>query len=124
MTQTKKRAPRVRRSTGRRPVPPVPESQLRQVWLAGLGAVAATQETAVGIVDLLVARGKRQEPATIAAAEKAVREARGAVVGIAREATQRSKKLVDGAIDRLGATTKPREKNILHRLGDLAEALL
>jgi len=123
MTQTKKSSPRTRRAPRRRTAA-IPESQLRQVWLAGLGAVAVTGESAAVVVDQLISRGKRQEPATRAAAEKAVREARGLVVDLANEAGRRSKKLVDQAIDRLGVESKPRSKNILHRLGDIAEALL
>jgi polyhydroxyalkanoate synthesis regulator phasin len=120
---THKRAPRVSKKRAR-PRPAAPESQLRQVWLAGLGAVAATTETAAGLVDELIARGRRQEPATRAAAEQAVRTARGVVEGVATEAGRRSQQLVKDAMSRLGVKAQPRSRNILHRLGDVAEALL
>lgn len=123
---TPKRSPR--RKTARparaRAVAAVPETQLRQVWLAGLGALATTGETANGLFDDLVARGRKQEPATRAAAEKVVREARGVVESVAAQAGRRSKELVNGAIARLGVKEQPRARNILHRLGDFAEALL
>ncbi|MCM2270420.1 MAG: phasin family protein [Thermoanaerobaculia bacterium] len=101
-----------------------PESQLRQVWLAGLGAVVTAGETANGLVDELIVRGRKQEPATRAAAEKAVRAARGAVEGVAAEAGRRSQQLVKETMSRLGVKEQPRSRNILHRLGDFAEALL
>jgi poly(hydroxyalkanoate) granule-associated protein len=119
---TPKRNPRTKSARPRAVAEP--ESQLRQVWLAGLGALAATGETANGLFDELVARGRKQEPATRAAAEKAVRDARGVVESVAAQAGRRSKALVDEAIARLGVKNQPRSKNILHRLGDVAEALL
>jgi len=58
---TQKRTQRAAKKTTRaaRPRAAAPDSQLRQVWLAGLGAVAATTETAAGLVDELIARGPR-----------------------------------------------------------------
>lgn len=121
---TPKRSTRKRSARPARPTAAAPDSQLRQVWLAGLGALATTSETANGLFDELVARGRKQEPATRAAAEKVVREARGVVEGVAAEASKRSKELVHDAMSRLGVKEQPRSRNILHRLGDVAEALL
>lgn len=122
---TPKRSPRRKPSRPARPrAAAAPDSQIRQVWLAGLGALAATGETANGLFDELVARGRKQEPATRAAAEKVVRDARGVVESVATQAGRRSKALVNDAIARLGVKEQPRSKNILHRLGDFAEALL
>lgn len=121
---TPKRSPRRKPSRPARPRAAAPDSQIRQVWLAGLGALAATGETANGLFDELVARGRKQEPATRAAAEKVVRDARGVVESVATQAGRRSKALVNDAIARLGVKEQPRSKNILHRLGDFAEALL
>lgn len=123
---TPKRSPRSKTKHAVRRKAPVaaPDSQLRQVWLAGLGALATTGETATVVFDELVARGRKQEPATRAAAERVVREARGAVESAAAEAGRRSKQLMDEAITRLGVKAQPRSRNILHRLGDFAEALL
>ena len=117
---TRKRPARSKRPTTRTAAV---DSQVRRFWLAGLGAVATTGETAVELLDELVARGKKREPATVAAAEKAVRDARRAVESLAAETGRRSMRLVDDAIDRLGIKAQPRRRNILHRLGDVAEAL-
>jgi hypothetical protein len=103
---------------------PAIESQARQVWLAGLGAMATTSETASAWLDFLVARGRKREPAAIAMAQKAARDTRRAVEDLAAEAGRRSLRLFDDAIERLGVQPQPRSRNILHRLGDVAEALL
>ena len=74
--------------------------------------------------DELVVRGRQQEPKTLAAARRVAREARGTANGWAIDATKLGKQWIDQAFDRLGVPDRPRQKNILHRLGDLAEALL
>jgi len=123
---TARKQPKTRKRATKRAARPTPPTgdPLRELWLAGLGAVAATGETAAEAFDTLVARGRRLEPTVVAAAERTAREARGAVEELAAEASRRSKKLVDEALDRIGAHRAPRSKNILHRLGDIAEALL
>jgi len=125
MKKSTKRTPRPRTAPRRKPA--VPESaglELRQLWLAGLGAMATTGEAAASMVEALVARGRTQEPKTRAAAAKAVREARRSVEVLANEAGRRSRMAIDEAMNRLGVDERPRSKNILHRLGDLAEAML
>jgi hypothetical protein len=123
MTTTRKTTSRKR--AARRSRPSIsPTDPLREFWLAGLGVVAATGETAGDAFDLLVARGRRVQPRLMAAAERQLRDARGRVDEIAAEAGRQSKRALDEALEKLGAETRPREKNILHRRGDLAEALL
>ena len=128
MTTTKttagRRARRAPRAARRMSPRPAIESQARQVWLAGLGAMATTSETASAWLDFLVARGRKREPAAIAMAQKAARDTRRAVEDLAAEAGRRSLRLFDDAIERLGVQPQSRSRNILHRLGDVAEALL
>jgi polyhydroxyalkanoate synthesis regulator phasin len=125
MTQARKttnrKRPSVRRAPARRPEPPTP---LEQLWLAGLGALAATGEAASSTVETLIARGRKREPQAIRAVDRAVRQARGRVEKLANAAGRRTKEFLDDAIEQLGVREQPRSKNILHRLGDLAEALL
>jgi hypothetical protein len=128
MPATKRSAPRrraaTRRPAARRAVRPSPPGGARQVWLAGLGAAVASTELAIGFVDALVARGRKEEPQTIATAERLVGELRGNAERLVRRATLESRRAIDGAIRQLGVPDHPRRKNVLHRLGDLAEALL
>lgn len=123
---TKKRTAKAQAARGRRPASraAAAESQMRQIWWAGLGAVAATGETATELVDELIARGKKREPALVAAAERSLRDARRTVEKLASEAGKRSMRLFDETIEQLGVKPQPRSRNILHRLGDVAEALL
>lgn len=97
---------------------------LREVWLAGLGAAAATGEAANELVDILVAKGRQTEPRLVASADRALAFAKKNAVQAADELRTRAKDAVDGALHRLGVNARPRTKNVLHRLGDLAEAIL
>lgn len=124
MTTTRKRATPRRRAPRRAPVKPAEAQQLRNVWLAGLGAVSAAGEKAADFVDALVEKGKEREPRVRAAAARLVKNAQKNATGIATQAERRTRELVDGAFERLGVGSKPRQKNLLHRLGDLAEAIL
>lgn len=96
----------------------------RSVWLAGLGLGVSVVEGASEAFDALVARGRRQEPKTMAAARKAVKDVRRTAGELADEAARASKRKIDEALDALGVESNPRPKNLLHRLGDLAEAIL
>ncbi len=96
----------------------------RSLWLAGLGLAGSAVETATETFDALVARGKRQEPKSIAAAEQVVRQVRQRANRLAREAAKYSKQQLEGAFEALGVDNRPRQKNLFHRLGDLAEAIL
>ena len=97
---------------------------LREVWLAGLGAAAATGEAANELVDILVAKGRQTEPRLVASADRALAFAKKNAAQAADELRNRAKDAVDGALHRLGVNARPRTKNVLHRLGDLAEAIL
>jgi hypothetical protein len=96
----------------------------RSLWLAGLGLTGAAIETATDTFDALVAKGRQQEPKTVAAAEKIVRDARRRATAVVGEAARRSKQGVESALEVLGVDNRPRQKNVFHRLGDLAEAIL
>ena len=102
---------------------PQPAS-LREVWLAGLGAAAATSEAATGLFDLLVEKGKEAEPRVAAAAESTVAGAREKATRAAEEVGATAKTAVESAMRQLGVSARARNKNLFHRLGDLAEAIL
>jgi len=94
------------------------------MWLAGLGAVAAAGETTNDLLDELVRRGKLREPKVKASARGWVRDVRKGAEGLANDALDATRQAIDRAAKSLGVEERPRNKNILHRLGDLAEALL
>ncbi len=96
----------------------------RSLWLAGLGAAGVVLETATGAFDALVERGRRAEPRAIAAAHQAGRDARRAAGELAGSAARASRRQIDNVLDAVGIDNRPRRKNLLHRLGDLAEAIL
>lgn len=138
MTPSKKRAPRGRRphkavhaKGTRRPLATgMPEVRAaavetgRTLWLAGLGLAGAAYQAATETFDALVARGRREEPKTRAAAQRVVRQVRTRATGLANDASRLSKRKLDQALDALGVDKSPRPKNVFHRLGDLTEALL
>jgi len=134
-TKSSRRSTRARsgsRRTTARPFVPTSIDELgesavetgRSLWLAGLGLTATTIETAEDAFGLLVARGKQREPKTLAAAKKVIRDARRAANDLATDAARASKKKLDEALDAFGVDHRARPKNLLHRLGDLAEAIL
>jgi polyhydroxyalkanoate synthesis regulator phasin len=100
---------------------------LRELWLAGLGAAAVTGEAANDLVEALVAKGREAEPRVKASAERAAtvlrRETRRVANQVAEDLGARAKRTVQGALERLGVAPR-KSKNVLHRLGDLAEAIL
>jgi polyhydroxyalkanoate synthesis regulator phasin len=128
---TKKNRPAGARKQGARPVSKPrrnpssapAETSLRELWLAGLGAVAETRESARELVDLLVEKGKETEPRLEASARRAFALAREGAAQTTGELTERARIVLDGARERLGIDARPRRKNVLHRLGDLAEAI-
>lgn len=129
MTRTASQRKPAARSTARRvPKRPTQAPALRELWLAGLGTAAAAREAADDLVDRLVAKGRETEPRVRAGADRAVAKLRreaGRVAGtVADELGARAKSAVEGAFDRLGVAPKTRARNILHRLGDLADAIL
>lgn len=129
MTRTaSRRKPAARPSARRVPKRSTPAPALRELWLAGLGTAAVAREAADDLVDRLVAKGRETEPRVRASADRAVttlRREAGRVAGtVADELGARAKSAVEGAFDRLGVAPKKRAKNILHRLGDLADAIL
>ncbi len=125
MTSSKKatRRPRSRRPRTAAAARPA-AGPVRQLWLASLGVAATSGELAVGFLDELVVRGREQEPKTLAAARRMARDAQGTANGWVTDATKLGKQWIDQAFDRLGVPDRPRQKNVFHRLGDLAEALL
>lgn len=132
MTRTKTTTTRTRRTGARKSVTTrskahvatVDATPLRELWLAGLGAAAATGEAANDFVDVLVRKGRETEPRVVATVERAYASARKSAVRTADEIGARAKGAVDEAFLRLGVDARPRTKNVLHRLGDLAEAIL
>ncbi len=96
----------------------------RNLWLAGLGLAGSTLETATDAFDVLVRKGRQEEPKARAAANKALRSARKRATELVADATHISKRKLDEALEALGVDHRPRQKNLFHRLGDLTEALL
>jgi polyhydroxyalkanoate synthesis regulator phasin len=124
MTTTRKNATTPRRAPRRAPAKAAEAQPLRDLWLAGLGAMATAGESANDFVDVLVRKGREREPRVRAAAARLVKNVQKNATGIASEAERRTREAVDGAFERLGVGSRPRQKNLLHRLGDLAEAIL
>jgi hypothetical protein len=52
------------------------------------------------------------------------RQSRRVAAKLADELGTRAKGAFEGAFERLGVAPRKRAKNVLHRLGDLAEAIL
>ncbi len=108
-------------------VPPAVAETGRNVLLASLGLAGSAVEKAAETFDALVARGRKQEPKAIAAAERVIREAKEKATDLATEAASVSKRTLDSALDGVqklaGVEKTGRQKNFLHRLGDLAEAI-
>ena len=123
-TRKKTKAVRPRRAPRRAPVKPVEMQPLHSVWLAGLGAVVTAGEAANEVVDLLIKKGKEREPRARAAVARLVKRAQATADEVATETQRQTRKIVDVAFERLGVGGKPRQKNLLHRLGDVAEAIL
>jgi polyhydroxyalkanoate synthesis regulator phasin len=121
--RARKKGARPARNAHRRPHA-IETTPLRELWLAGLGAAAATGEATTDFVDLLVAKGKQAEPRVVATADRALAMARKSAQSATNELRSRAKVAVEGALDRIGVNARPRTKNVLHRLGDLAEAIL
>ena len=96
----------------------------RELWLAGLGAAAASGEKASELVELLVAKGRETEPAVVATAGRVLESARERATRTAADLGSEAKVALEKALDKLGVPQRPRNKNLLHRLGDLAEAIL
>jgi hypothetical protein len=137
VTPTTKRSARGRRPrkaapvhrARRRPAPAIEARDAaletgRTLWLAGLGLAGSAYQAATRTFDALVARGRREEPRTRAAAQRVVRQVRTRANDLATDATRLSKRKLGQALDALGVDQSPRPKNLFHRLGDLTEALL
>ena len=120
----KAKAAQPRRAPRRASAKPAEMQPLHDIWLAGLGAVRTAGEAANGVVDMLIAKGKKREPRARAAVARLVKSAQATADEIASETQRQTRKIVDGAFERLGVGGKPRQKNLLHRLGDFAEAIL
>lgn len=83
-----------------------------QIWLAGLGAFAKTQEEGSKLFEALVKEGEEVEARTRKAADEMFEEMRGRVEGVRGRATERLDKLeqafqdrVARALNRLGVPT-------------------
>jgi hypothetical protein len=74
----------------------------RTIWLAGLGLAGAAYQAATETFDALVARGRREEPKTRAAAQRVVRQVRTRATGLANDASRLSKRKLGQALDALG----------------------
>ncbi len=110
--QTVRSAPRVAAS-----------DPMRQLWLAALGAASGVGEAAERLVETLVERGREREPLARARAAETAEQLRGIATRLAAEAERRCRGAIDAARRSLGVVERRRPKNVLHRLGDLAEAI-
>jgi len=80
-----------------------------QIWLAGLGAFAKTQESGSKLFDSLVKEGEAAQERTRKAAEETVEEAKSKVVEMRKRAS--------GRWDRLEKVFEDRVARALNRLG-------
>ena len=89
-----------------------------------LGSLAANEPwTAEQRDALLVKRGRATEPHIEAAARKVVANAKREAARAGDRLSARAGEALDGAMRRLGLAERTGRKNILHRLGDVAEAI-
>jgi polyhydroxyalkanoate synthesis regulator phasin len=126
-TKSVRRKPAPRRAAPRPRVSAPAAVAGRKLWLAGLGAAASALEGAAGVFDALVAKGRAHEPQAKAIASRVLKEARAKADDLgelAVDAAASGKRRLNRALDRIGAAGAARPKNLLHRLGDLAEAIL
>jgi poly(hydroxyalkanoate) granule-associated protein len=99
-----------------------------QIWLAGLGAFAKTQEEGSKLFDALVKEGEKLETRTRKAADEMVEEMKGRVEEVRGKATERLDKLeqafqdrVARALNRLGVPTNDDIQELSKRVEALHE---
>ena len=95
----------------------------RQIWLAGLGAFAKTQEEGTKLFDALVAHGKEIEERSKKAAEDKAEEVSSTVKGRTTEAFDKLERVfqdrVARALNRLGVPTNDDVRELSRRVETL-----
>jgi len=101
-----------------------------QIWLAGLGAFAKTQEEGSKLFDALVKEGEKVESRTRKAADDMVEDMKGRVEEVRGKATERLDKLeqafqdrVARALNRLGVPTNDDIQELSRRVEALHESI-
>jgi poly(hydroxyalkanoate) granule-associated protein len=101
-----------------------------QIWLAGLGAFAKTQEEGSKLFDALVKEGEKVEARTRKAADDMVEEMKGRVEEVRGKATESLDKLeqafqdrVARALNRLGVPTNDDIQELSRRVEALHESI-
>ena len=105
-----------------------------QIWLAGLGAFAKTQQGGMKVFEALVKQGQSVEAKTRAAASQTAEAARGAASAKAKEMQaiagdtwdkleQVFEKRVERALGRLGIYSAADVKRLTERVDELSQAV-
>lgn len=91
-----------------------------KIWLAGLGALAVTEEEGSKLFKNLVQQGERYEPQVkqkLKEAKKSADEAGARAKKVADETAERAKRAAEGAWEQLGGAFDDKLAKALHRIG-------
>jgi poly(hydroxyalkanoate) granule-associated protein len=102
--------------------PRIRESAER-VWLAGLGALAVTEEEGARFFKTLVKRGENLERITRTAWERNLATVRRAPTAAARRVSADAKSSMHGVLHRLGVPTRGEINRLSRRVAALADSL-
>ena len=102
--------------------PRIRESAER-VWLAGLGALALTEEQGARFFKTLVKRGENLERLTRTAWERNLATVRRAPRAAARRVSANAQSSMDGVLHRLGVPTGGEINRLSRRVASLADSL-
>ncbi len=95
----------------------------RQVWLAGLGVVAALEEGVTGTFDTLVAKGRKSSFAPVEEAEKVLATARRKASRLESKVEKTVVSQVGTVLGRLGVPTRREVQELSRRVETLAQIL-
>lgn len=90
-----------------------------QLWLAGLGVVAATQEEASSLFERLVERGKELE----ARGSKQLRQVRSRATSAYEDATQAAERRLAATLHRFGVPTRQDIRDLTRRVEELSKTV-
>jgi len=91
-----------------------------KIWLAGLGALAVTEEEGSKLFKTLVQQGERFETenkAKLKEAKKSADQAGARAKKLAEETAERAKRAAEGAWEQLGGAFDDKLAKTLHRIG-------
>jgi len=102
---------------------PMLRESVEQVWLAGLGALALTEEEGTRFFRTLVKRGEGFERQTSRRLEKAAEAARQTSGAAVARIESRLDDTMNGVLNRLGVPTKREINSLARRVEGLASSL-